>query len=119
MSLDLKTTETTIASSGFTQAGQTAKLVEFRSLRTGRMLYVYKAQGFPIHADVVIDPAFNHTPLLTIPDVAPNKRVEFRHGSNMTTFPKKSNRGKKPEHYGRALHVSSTAALQRLCLAYA
>lgn len=119
MSLDLKTTEAIIASSGFIQTGRTAKLVEFKSLKTGRMLYVYDAQGFPSHADVIIDPSFNHTPLLAIPNVAPNKRVEFRHGSNMASFPRRLNRGKEPEHYGRALYVSSASALQRLCLAYA
>ena len=116
--MNLKITASKVCGSGFKQTYETKKLLQFQSSKSGRILYLYKSQGFPDHADVIVDPTFNSSLLLAIPNVSINKRVEFRYGSNMKTFPKKLNGGEKPEHYGRALYVTSEVALSSLCKAY-
>lgn len=111
-------TEASLARSGFLQSASTQKLTEYQSKKTGRTLYVYKNQGYPDHADVVIHPESDIATLLTISGIQPNKRVKYRFGSNMGSFPKQLNRGKQAEHYGRALYVFSSIALCELCKAY-
>lgn len=94
------------------------KLFEFESKTSKRILYLYKQQGFPEHADVIVHPETNSTALLALPDVEANKRVTYRFGSNMTMFPKRVNNGANPQHYGRSLHAYSESSLIELCRAY-
>ena len=103
---------------GFSASNTTKKVVEYVS-QTGRVIYLRLGQGFPQHADVVVDPKVASSSLLSIADVTVNPRVEFRFGSNMEAFPKKKNKGTEPEHYGRALQASSKVALLELCRTYA
>ena len=103
---------------GFFLKSSTVKLARFKSTVTGRSIYVYKQQGFPDHADVVVHPETNLAPLLAVPGIAINKRTPVRFGSNMTDFPMRINRGIKPEHYGKALYVFSESAISGLCSAY-
>jgi hypothetical protein len=104
--------------SGFTITSITAKLNELRSKRSGRVLYMYTDQGFPDHADVIVHPETEPSPILAIPDVTPNKRKEFRFGSNMRAFPKRLNEGADEQHFGRALYVCSPEAIEALCRLY-
>ncbi|MDO9201389.1 MAG: hypothetical protein Q8K50_23540 [Hydrogenophaga sp.] len=118
MSITLQEARNAILSGGFFEKSSTVKLSEFESKTTGRILYLYKQQGLPGHADVIVHPERNAAALLAIPDIEPNKRVTYRFGSNMSTFPKKVNKGAGPEHCGRALYVRSQGALSALCKAY-
>jgi len=107
-----------LRSADFAASHETAKVAEYTSTRTRRVLYLRLGQGFPQHADVVISPDIPAHALVSIPGVAVNPKVELRFGSNMKLFPKKTNGGQQPEHYGRALQASSVEALAALCRAY-
>ena len=118
MSLTLSESKDAILSSGFSVKSSTVKLIEFESNTTDQMLYLYKQQGFPDHADVIVHPDTNTIALFAIPGIEPNRRVTYRFGSNMGAFPKRKNRGDAPEHYGRALYAFSELALAALCIEY-
>jgi hypothetical protein len=118
MALTLSEVQDTILRSGFSRGVSTSKLIEFVANQTGRRIYVYKYQGFPDHADVIVHPEADRTMLFAIDGVLPNKRVEYRFGSNMTEFPKRLNKGAAPEHFGLALYVFSAMAVKTLCTAY-
>jgi hypothetical protein len=118
MSITLEEARNEILNSGFFEKSSTVKLCEFESKTTGRILYLYKQQGLPNHADVIVHPERESAALLAIPDIEPNKRVMYRFGSNMSTFPKMVNKGAGPEHFGRALYANSQGALSALCKVY-
>lgn len=118
MSITLEEIEIALTNNGFNLTETTTKLVEYRSTRSGRILYVYKEQGFPDHADVIVHPDADATTLLAIPGVQGNRRVAYRFGSNMTSFPTRLNKGVEPEHFGRALYVFTSDAMAKLCRTY-
>ncbi|URI10998.1 hypothetical protein MW290_18685 [Aquincola tertiaricarbonis] len=118
MALTLPEIEEAVLRAGFVRNSSTSKVIEFKSKRSGRRLYVYQKQGLPDHADVMVHPEMDPASLFAIDGVRPNKRVEFRFGSNMAEFPKRLNKGAAPEHFGRALYVLSPAALSSLCRVY-
>jgi hypothetical protein len=118
MSILLSEVQDTLQAAGYERASATVKVIEFVSKLSGKRLYIYRKQGFPDHADVIVHPDTKPADLFAINGVEPNKRVEFRFGSNMTEFPTRINRGMEPEHFGRALYVYSTSALTALCNVY-
>lgn len=118
MSINLDEVQNTLKKSGFQLTDSTAKLVEYKSKATGRVIYVYKGQGFPEHADVIVHPGADASAFLAIPGVRKNRRIIHRFGSNMTSFPTRVNKGTEPEHFGRALYVLTSEALAELCKTY-
>ena len=113
MAITLEMAKLTLKAKAFVERSATKKVVEWE--KDGQVLYLRLGQGFPRHADVVVHPDADMSLLLVIPGVEVNKRVTFRHGSNMARFPKRRNKGKNDEHYGRALWVSSVLSLETLC----
>jgi hypothetical protein len=107
-----------IETSGFQLKHSTSKVTEYESRMNGRVHYLRMNQGFPDHADLVIHPEVDSTPLIAIAEVEQNKRVKMRFGSNMPGFSEQMNGWAAPEHCGRALHVYSTNALEQLCRKY-
>ena len=118
MPITLEEATRTIKTRAFRLAHGTSKVNEFVSTSNGRVLYLRTDQGFPDHADIAIHPEVEAGLILTIPGVLPNKRVNFRFGSNMPKFPRRLNGGVRPEHFGRALYVYTAAALAAVCRAY-
>ena len=118
MPISLAQAQYTIFRSGFTVESITAKLIEFRSRKTGRFLYMYTEQGFPDHGYVVIHPDMASSGILAVRGVEEKTGQEWRHGSNMKAFPTRLNKGVEEEHYGRPLHVYSLIALEDLCREY-
>lgn len=118
MAISLQDAQSTLKANSFAERSWTSKVVEYESENNGRVLYLRLNQGFPSHADVVVHPDTPLAGLLDISGVEVNKRVSLRHSSNMTRFPKRINEGQDPEHYGKALHISTATALAALCLAY-
>ena len=109
----------TIESLGFKVTYKTSKVVEYTEPTKSRVLYLRLGQGFPRHADVVVNPEIPASSMLAVSGVRVNPTVELRFGSNMKTFPLALNEGKEPEHYGRALQADSPEALDKLCREYA
>ena len=118
MAISLNEATAAIEGGGFRLRRATAKVAEYESISNGQILYLRVNQGFPDHADVAIHPEASVTPILSIPGIEPNKRVEFRFGSNMSAFPKRLNDGQSPQHFGRALYALSPTALSALCKEY-
>jgi hypothetical protein len=118
MAISLSEVETALKLSGYEPKSETSKVIEFFSKRSRQRLYVYKNQGFPGHADVIIHPETDVNAILAIDGIEKNKRVEFRFGSNMAEFPTRMNKGAAPEHFGRALYIYSKTAITELCKVY-
>jgi hypothetical protein len=118
MAISLSDAQHAFHRAGFSITSITKKLDEIRSAKTGRIVYMYTDQGFPDHADVIVHPETDPARLLSILNVEPNERVEFRFGSNMRAFPKHLNEGVDEQHFGRALYVYSPEAIVALCRAY-
>lgn len=118
MSILASDAEKSFLANNYERCSATTKVIEFASRINARRIYLRLGQGFPSHADVVVHPEVDAEPLLRIEGVEHNKRVEFRHGDHMTSFPKHIHGGEKPVHYGRALQVNSVFALNNLCEAY-
>jgi hypothetical protein len=108
-----------IQAAGFFEARRTAKVIEYSSDRASRVIYLRLGQGFPERADVVINPEVPTSALLSIPGITLDPSRELRFGSNMKAFPKATNEGKAPEHYGRLFRSHSCEALTAFCRAYA
>lgn len=107
----------TIEGLGYHPTKQTKKVVEYRSTRQARVLYLRVDQGFPSRADVVVHPDSASEPLRALPGVTPHANV-FRYGSNFGLFPKRLNTGAAPQHYGKLFHVDGLNALAAFCRAY-
>lgn len=118
MPISLAQAQYTIFRSGFTVESISAKLIEFRSRKTGRFLYMYTDQGFPDHAYIVIHPDTETSNILSVSGIQAKIGQDWRHGSNMRAFPKRMNDGAEEEHYGRPLQALSLAALEGLCREY-
>lgn len=118
MTISLEEAILAIESEGFKRTHKTEKVSEYESDHSGRVLYLRLDQGFPRHADVVIDPIVPLSSLIAVPEVELSRRGELRFGSNMTRFPKATNEGTEPEHYGRILNAFTADALKNLCHVY-
>lgn len=110
--------EKTIETREFIRSHTTKKVVEYRSSRNGKTLYFRTELGLPQYIRVVIDPLEDPTPFLTIRGVLVNSPKEFQHGSNMTAFPKRKNRGDDEIHYGRAFNISSLSSFAKFLDAF-
>jgi hypothetical protein len=97
--------------SGFVRSHETKKVVEYRLSHNGKVFYFRTEIGLPEYIRLVVHPGEEIAELIALSDVVANSPKEFQHGSNMSRFPKKMNEGKDEIHYGRALNVSSLAAL--------
>ena len=118
MAITLLDAQKALMAHGFRQQHFTSKLSEYQSDNNGKVIYLYLNQGFPHHADLVVHPDTDVALLTAIRDVKLNTRVAFRFGSHMRRFPKRLNNGQKPEHFGKALHISTAQALASLCKKY-
>ena len=111
MTIILHDTHETLVANGFILSGCTSKLLEYKSDGNCQFLYLYKKQGFPDHADLVVHPDTDLDELIALQDIEINKRVAIRFGSNLKNFPKRLNNGQKKEHHGKALYVFTSEAL--------
>ena len=102
---------------GFSASNTTKKVVEYVS-QTGRVVYLRLGQGFPQHADVVVDPKVASSSLLSIADVTVNPRVEFRFGSNMEAFPKKKTKAQNRSTTAETANIFKSSSLE-LCRQFA
>lgn len=103
--------ENSMTRNGFLHSHETKKVVEYRSSFNGKVVYFRTEIGLPEYIRLVVHPYDEIAGLVALSGVTVNSPKEFQHGSNMTCFPKKLNKGKTEIHYGRALNVSSLAAL--------
>ncbi|SOD42225.1 hypothetical protein [Nitrosovibrio sp. Nv4] len=118
MSIDRSEVENLIERSGFVRSHETKKVVEYRSSHNGKVFYFRTEIGLPEYIRLVVHPHEEIAGLIALTGVTANSPKEFQHGSNMSRFPKKMNRGKDEIHYGRALNVSSLTALSDLASAF-
>lgn len=82
------------------------------------MLYFRTGIGLPEYIRLVVHPDEEIAELIALRNVAANSPKEFQHGSNMSCLSKKMNEGKDEIHYGKALDVSSLAALSNFSSAF-
>ena len=113
MSMRSEDVERMLKDSGLERTRSTKKLVEFRSPGTDRFLYFRSEIGLPGYIRVVIHPTEPYEDLTALAGVEVNSPKEYQHGSNMTVFPKRKNKGVDEIHYGRALNIDSLCALER------
>lgn len=118
MSIDRSEVEKLMDRSGFVRLHETKKVVEYRSSHNGKVLYFRTEIGLPDYIRLVVHPDEEIAELIALRGVAANSPKELQHGSNMSRFPKKMNEGKDEIHYGRALNVSSLAALGNFASAF-
>lgn len=107
----------TILANGFERTNETKKVVEYKSKRNSRVLYLRLGQGFPKQADVVVHPETDSNGLRSLPDIREHKNI-IRYSSNMRLFPEQVNVGKGPENYGKAFHALTAQALTAFCKSY-
>jgi len=118
MSIDRSEVENLMQRSGFVRSHETKKIVEYRSSHNGKVLYFRTGIGLPEYIRLVIHPNEEITELIAVDGVAANSPKEFQHGSNMSRFPKKMNKGRDDIHYGRALNLSSLTALSHFASSF-
>ena len=97
--------------SGFSQNLANQKIIEYKSNKNGKIVYLRLDHGLPRYMRVVVNPDEMPTKLVAIDGVEINEKNEFQHAGNMTAFPKRVNKGTAPIHYGRAFHINSVKTL--------
>lgn len=118
MPIELPEAEACLYAGAFERLSTTSKVMQFKSLRNGRVLYLRLGQGFPSHADIVVHPDLDIESLIEIDGVQINGITELRHSNAMKSFPMRKHRGTGLIHYGRALQVRSPGELQAFCDAF-
>lgn len=107
-----------VESVGYRPNQTTTKLIEYESPKHGRVLYLRTNQGFPAHADLMIHPDTQTADFIQLAGIAQNKRAPIRFSSNEKRFPKKINKGRSAQHFGKAFYALSFTSIVEFCKRY-
>jgi predicted GNAT family acetyltransferase len=112
LTIDRTDVQDSLEHNGFERTHETKKMVEYRSRSNGKYIYFRTEIGLPEYIRFVIHPSEPLSKLTAVTGVTVNSPKEIQHGSNMTQFPKRKNRGVDEIHYGAALNVATASALK-------
>ena len=116
MVIDVNNIKDTFLEYGFALTRETVKLLEFQSPKTAQYIYFYKDRDHSTSIQLLVHPSLDIQPYRSLEDVTCQKPDQYRHGSNMSQFPKRRHRGENEIHFARSLEVSSLEGLGRFLL---